>query len=97
MKIKKIYYYLGSALLFIVVTLIIGATDIKNILLSFGAYFLGLYVIYSYLNGQVIHFGGITIKNESNSIERLMFFIAGIIVVVMSIFSLIQHHQGHTL
>ena len=72
MKIKKIYYYLGSALLFIVVTLIIGATDIKNILLSFGAYFLGLYVIYSYLNGQVIHFGGITIKNEASIMLKVI-------------------------
>lgn len=87
-RVRGIYFYTISIVLFVLIVLAIASVSYKIIVFSLGGYLLGMHVIYCYLSSKTIDFGGITIKNDNNPAERFIFFIGAIVIVFVSIKSL---------
>lgn len=92
---SKIYYYLIGSFFFLVAAFLIQSEEpnIKNIIYAFVVYLLGLNTIYGYLNNEEMHFGWIIIDIERNKIERFMYFMAGLTVIIISIIGLIYRWE----
>ena len=93
-KNRILYYFFCTAIFIFLAFLIqIGDFDFKNIFLSFFPYFMGINIIYCYLNDRDISFGWVTVKKDDSKIERTVYFIVGFVLIVISIYAMENRWQ----
>ena len=84
MNINKYLYYLIAYAFFLPVVVYFNYGDIKKIIYSLVAYYLGISVIFEYMKNDVIRFGPFTVKNKGNHMERFFYLCAGVLCVLLS-------------
>ena len=87
---RKKYYFLLCIVFFIAIVFITQVVEVRAIVYSLIAYYLGVSAVYDYFKKEPIRFGWMVVENEDNMTERLISLFVAILFVVLSVAALVQ-------